>query len=294
MATPAAGLVEPLRNVVKTWRELTAELAELSRGADFTSFALTGALSHGVLIEEGYLDRTPPWDTRPTRPQLSQLLDADPYLRATCIEPFRLALALELVLDHYVQITLNRGPQVDEAIARAIVEQLYLGDYRRKLYFRLYNVVVDQPPIALEGLSAIIDTRERRQIPAITGETGYASALHRDGTGDAFLIFEDDGSGDEIEWWRQQSDVAGPVLQAMKYVKYAVIDMDYAALQYDPEWVNQIRRTGVGIAGRPRAEIQEHVYSLTKADQRRLLRYLALMTKHQTLLTDLTWIIHEK
>jgi hypothetical protein len=284
MPTPAPNTVALLRIVITTWREL---ITELNRGSELDSFAVTGSLSHGVLIENGYLDRTPPWNTRPITSQLRELLDVDPYLRATCIEPFRLALALELILDHYIQIALNRGSQLDEAIVRAVVEQIYLGEYRRKLYFRLYNVVVEEPPIALDGLSAIIDTRAPGQIPGITGETDNTSALHRDGTGNAFLIFEDNGTGDEMEWWRQQWEVAAPVLQALRYVKYAVVDMDYAALQYEPEWVDQVRRKGIGIAGRPRPELQEHPYSLTKADQRRLRGYLGLMKKHEALLRDL-------
>jgi hypothetical protein len=285
MPDPAPATAERLLVIVRVWRQLVSELNKRGELSDPT---LTGALVHGVLVEGGHLDVEPPWATRPIVRLLQELVDGDSHLRATCLNPFHLAQALEHFLDPHIQIFLSHGPEVDAQLVDFLLDGMYRGEYLRRLYLRLYNVAVEEPPVVLDGFPARIEVLDRQQISPITGETTYFSALHREGTGNAFLVFEDDGHGDDIEWWQRQWLLAWPVLQAMRYVKYAVIDIDYGSLHYEPAWVNQVRRPGVGISGHPRSEKQEQSYVLTIDDQRRLRRYLTLMKQHEALLLDLT------
>ena len=243
-----------------------------------------------VLIERGTWPPSAPWDRYRITPLIQQILDTDGHLKKTCRDVYTLALALEkLALDELAEaVPIDEPAGFDDIVVDHLLQQLFEADYRRRLYIRLYNVMVEDAPapVELPGLPVAIRTLHRAQIPLITGETTTWSTLHRDDTGDSFMVFEDQGDDDDIAWWTAKWQQAIPIVQALKYVKYAVVDMDYGALHFDPRWVNAVRRPGIGIGGRPRLETQGKRYVLTRDDQRTLVRFLAAVNKHQALMMD--------
>jgi hypothetical protein len=58
-----------------------------------------------------------------------------------------------------------------------------------------------------------------------------------------------------------------------------VIEVDYSAIHFSPSWLNQVRRYGVTLWGRPRTDVQPHRYTLDKGEDQTLARYLAAAAK---------------
>jgi hypothetical protein len=289
MVAPPPTTPALLRRVVALWR---AVVKARRQAGGLGALAVSGLLSATIYA----VSHDPPLNPGdlPTGvvPLLDELLGTDEHLRATCRSPYGLAVALQQLVLYSITYApeLDRGGDaVDARIAELLLDELFSGEYRRRLYCRLYNVVVDESRVDLSPMTGSIETVRPAEIPAITGEVTGRSRLHRDGTGDAFLVFEDRGYGDDTEWFnaRWQREV-WPILQTIKYVKYAIVDIDYTALRYDPPWVNAVRRSGVSLGGRPRLDVQPRHYELDQAARTRLGRYLAALKKHEAIVTDMT------
>ena len=113
-------------------------------------FAPNGMPFDALLLKDGTIT----WDGPPLREHeiaalLEQLLAGDAHLRATCGSAFSLALVLQrLLLDSLSWMPeLDQGDSLDERIAHELLDQLFAAEYVRRLYIRLYNVVVDDAPI---------------------------------------------------------------------------------------------------------------------------------------------------
>ena len=225
------------------------------------------------------------------RTELERLLAADSHLRATCRRSFILGLALDTLLLGSLTDTeeLASGGAYNERIAQQLLTRLFEDNYCRRMYFRLYNVSVDAPPIVLTVPSATIDVVPRERIPTLTGERTSSSTIHRQGTGDAFLVFEDPGVSDldDYEWWFQCGTQAQVVLQVLRYLKSATVDLDYAVIHHTPEWVNEVRRYGIALGGRARLDVQDSKYQLAETDGVTIHKYLVAMARHAQLLADM-------
>jgi len=155
------------------------------------------------------------------------------------------------------------------------VARLFESAYLRRAYFRFYNLQIDVPLLPIPPLNAALQHRGSWEITSITGESTPLSTLHLEGTGNIFLLFEDSGPLDDNEWWTARWEDAHAVLQVMKYLKSEVIDIDYSVLHFSPAWVNEVRRYGISMWGRPRADVQADRYALSDGEEATLLRYLA-------------------
>jgi hypothetical protein len=87
--------------------------------------------------------------------------------------------------------------------------------------------------------------------------------LHYPHAGNCFLVFEDSDYNDTWEWLSKKWDEAWGFISILKYLKYGIVDIDYAARFFKPTWVNKVRRYGVDIMGRPRWDQQHHPYQLS-------------------------------
>lgn len=224
-------------------------------------------------------------------PVFEALLATDHHLKATCLDAYRLAWAIEtLLLDSLVHAPEleEGGSRIDDIILEDIVGRLFEADYRRRAYLRLYNVVIDEPPVDIGAPGTRVEVLARADIPGITGEVTAFSTLHREGTGDTFIIFEDQSFEDDLAWWTKCWNDAIQLVNVLKYVKYGIVDLDYGALRYEPVWVNEVRRYGVGIGGRPRFDIQPEPYRVTPLDEQKLRLYLSAVAKHQAVLADMS------
>jgi hypothetical protein len=223
-------------------------------------------------------------------PALENLLAADAHLKATCVNAVTLAKALEVtVLTHFaeVPVALSEDASISDLLTDHLVRRLFEADYSRRVYFRLYNLLTDQAPLAVEPIGASLQLVERWRIPLITGETTPTSTLHADHTGDTFLVFEDKGYDNDIDWWQARWRDAYTLLTILKYLKYGIVDVDYSVIHFEPDWLNEVRRYGITIWGRPRPDVQKDPYILARHEDEKLQRYMVAALKYRDRFEDL-------
>jgi hypothetical protein len=156
-----------------------------------------------------------------------------------------------------------------------ILGRLYEDDYDRRMYFRLYNVEIPESPFDLPGGSARLERLEDWQICEVTGETTITSTLHLAKTGNVFLVTSESNADDDITWGRARWEEASALLGVLKYLRYGIVEIDYSAILFSPAWLNNVRRYGIPLWGRPRTDIQIEHYILRREDEHLVGRYLA-------------------
>jgi hypothetical protein len=285
LPTPAPDTRRLLHEIVVAWRQLVLDL----RAAD-----------PAAPLGRPFVSAV--WASRSGQPAqlqfakyqlpslLEELLAAEGHLTKTCRETHVLAQALHVIaLD---QLADSRDqlprPELLDRVTDFILARLFEAEFTRRLYFRIYNLKLDESPLQLPFAGASLDDVLDWDIPAITGETTPTSTLHIRNTGNVFLLFEDRGPDDDMQWWRARWSDANNLLQVFQYFRYAVIDIDYSVIHFTPDWLNEVRRYGIAMWGRPRTDVQPTRYILAKGEDRTLLRYLAAVARFKPLLEDLT------
>jgi hypothetical protein len=145
---------------------------------------------------------------------------------------------------------------------------------------------LDQPVIELPNLNARILRLSETEVPLVTGEITFTSTLHPSHIGNSFLAFEDNDYENDHTWMSQKWDEAWRFVQVLKYVKYGIIDLDYGGIFFLPTWVNEIRRYGVYIWGRPRSDAQTKPFQLGDNDLTKLEVYLKAVKSLEKELSD--------
>jgi hypothetical protein len=201
---------------------------------------------------------------------LKRLLESDPHLMSTCRTPLGIARALE----HLGLDTVSHGltpdasrPNVVE-IATSLIERLFEKEYRRGGIFHIYNVDLPWSEFPLVGgLDASLLRLSPEQVSPLTNEATASSRIHGEGLGNAFIRFIDGGEGDDWQWMAKRWQDAYMVVRVLRFLKYQIVDLDWGGIHYSPEWVNQIRKYGITIWGRPRWDAQPTRFTLDVADQ---------------------------
>lgn len=282
--TPARNVRHLIYQVVAAWNTLVLDLRAPATGDSFGSL-----LSRAVWLWQNRQPVPAPYDKCAVIPLLNDLLSIDSHLSATCRDARSLARALDVILlERLADSSRAPGGEVTlDQITDFLVGALFEEDYARRVYFRLYNLEVAESPLRLPGVNGQLERLEAWQIPAITGEATPTSTLHLPDTGNVFLITTDSGSDEDRQWWQARWQDATALAVMLKYLKYAVIEVDYSAIHFSPDWLNQVRRYGVALWGRPRTDVQTLRYALAKDEERTLARFLAAGVKFQSLLDDL-------
>lgn len=285
---PAPSTGRLIHNLVTTWRNLVKELPPPT---GFQALSPRGGvLRTAVRISHGQLTITAPYGKYPVEPLLEELLASDSHLRATCVDAFTLAWALEvIILDHIIDhpAVVQGGPELDEAITNYLIAEFFSKDYTRTLYFRVFNLFMDRPEFPILPLNACLRVVDDFDIPRITGEFTPTSTLHLENTGNVFLVFEDTSFENDTKWWEDRWADADRVVGVLKYVKYGIVDIDYSAINFRPNWVNRVRRYGISMWGRPRTDVQEVHFRLDKAEHATAVRYLNAALRYRSDLEDL-------
>src|SRR5262249_6405465 len=138
-----------------------------------------------------------------------------------------------------------------ERITDFLVSKLYEEEYVRRGYFRFYNLEIDESPLQVPGLTAELRRLDDWEITDITGATTSLSTLHLPNAGAVCLVGADTGTEEGIPWWQGKWQEANGVVDALKYFKYALIDIDHSCLHCSPGWLNQVRRYGISRWGPP-------------------------------------------
>jgi hypothetical protein len=217
-----------------------------------------------------------PYERERLKTRLEELLILDEHLRLTCLTPWSLArafdrLALNSIAPEETETRTTAAP--DDAVVAHLMARLFEAPYSRLALMHLYNLRIDSK-VELPDLNAEIATIPEDEIPLITGEATFTSTLHPSHIGNTFLGFKDSGNEPDGQWMDKKWSEAWQFVQTLKYVKYGIVDLDYGGIYFSPPWVNEIRRHGIYIWGRPRADPQPTLYHLQESDLGKLYTYM--------------------
>ncbi len=220
--------------------------------------------------------------------QLGKLLSADEHLQKCCITAWGLARAIELLDSDPMEASSAKDwdeARVDKT-ATQVMAKIYEHDYARGFFVRLYNLDSDLESIKIPAFETEIVRLHDQHIPQLIGETSINSSLHFPETGSLFLKFIDNGMDDDSVAFGSAWSKAQSILKILRYIKYGNVDVDYAGVYYGPEWVTQLRRSGIKIWGRPRTDRQDSTYRLTASDVQKFYNYCLAYKNLEPLIVD--------
>ncbi len=131
-------------------------------------------------------------------------------------------------------------------------------------------------------LNIRIERLDTSTIPSILGESGFQAFLHPAGIGDCFVVEEESASGvEDFKWLVEKWQKALAFAQVLQYFQDGVVHIGYSVPFFQPNWANQIRRTGLFFLGEPRRIAYEQagkMYMLGAAEKERLSRWWRAVT----------------
>jgi Apea-like HEPN len=152
------------------------------------------------------------------------------------------------------------------------------GRFKRIALSHIFNLNMEGNSTSFEGADAELNIRIERldgnTIPGILGESGFQAFLHPAGIGDCFVVEEEGASEvDDLKWLFGKWQKALAFAQVLQYFQDGVVHIGYSVPLFQPNWANQIRRTGLFFLGEPRRiayEGAEKMYMLGGREKERL------------------------
>jgi len=285
--------------VLDIWREVAERFVQ----TDGKELNPHSAMSVAVyLLDQDPADRSPelnalfseiqasPLTAKNVRAALAQLRQSDPHVKVACRTTSEMAKALEILgLDTIAEGLLLGASQPLNAdhIAGILTARLFEEDYSRGAFFHVYNLVIADHEIELPIPRTHIVPLTAVGIARIVNESTTRTRLHTDGTGNGFIRIVDTDAGDDWTWLRDRWEDAYRIVRVLRYIKYGIVDLDWAALHFSPEWVNGVRKYGVTMLGRPRWDVQSQSLGLSTEEQARLKQYLSFYFRHLDEIDDM-------
>jgi len=290
MPTPSPDVLPALRQVVEIWKDVVERFVQ----ADGRTLDPESAMSVAVtLLDQQQQQRSSEYDelvaeieasplaARDIRTALARLLQSDSHLQLTCGTTWRMASALEkLRLDSLSRnVTLSTLPNTDDIVTE-LMARLFETDYRRCAFFHVYNVAMSEKEIVLPMPEAHLLRLTEADAAQLVNEPTQSSRLHRESTGNAFIRIVDSGAGDDWVWLTERWKDAYNVVRILRFLKSGTVDLDWAGLHFFPSWVNEVRKYGISLLGRPRWDVQAQRFDFGVAEHERLIRYLTFYLGH--------------
>jgi hypothetical protein len=188
---------------------------------------------------------------------IKRILATDAHLRACC----RTALNLAFYLDRSI-ITLavqrrrqgGSNEEIDSIYSQFEAITYHQGQYSRTAYTHIFNLRIESEQIEL-GAGKTLRQIHESVIPLLLGEPPTSrSFLHPSETGNVFL--SETQAGDSIvsddEWLGAIRFSAHEVVTVLQYLKDGVVNVGFSVLDFNPPWVNELRKFGLVFIGDPR------------------------------------------
>jgi hypothetical protein len=185
------------------------------------------------------------------------ILATDAHLRACCRTALTLAFFLERsIITLAVQLRRQRGSNEEINFIYSRFEALtyHQDQYSRTAYTHIFNLRIESEEIDL-GRGKKLRQVHESVIPTLLGEPPSSrSFLHPSETGNVFL--SETQAGDSVvsddEWLNAIRLNAHEVVTVLQYLKDGVVNVGYSVLDFNPPWVNELRKFGLVFVGDPR------------------------------------------
>ncbi|MDT7043993.1 HEPN domain-containing protein [Candidatus Nitronereus thalassa] len=221
------------------------------------------------------------------RSLLDQILNQEPHLKACCLNAKGMAKAIEVLKDSALnQMTMSWNEGGKKAAIGWLTAKLFEQEYQEEHYIHLYNLQLDISPVRIQTMNMELIKLADHEIPQLIGEQPPISFLHNSSTGNCFLKNVNKGPEGEGKSFEDSWKLAWEIVQTLIYLRHGTVDLDYGAIWYRPDWVNQKRRFGISIRGLPRQDQQASPYYLRLEDLDTFKKYSIAYQKIQHLLAD--------
>jgi hypothetical protein len=251
--------------------------------------ALLGKVQQDVLQRRKLEIKALNFDGDATRKQLEQVLANDKHLVECCPSLFHLVNFLDLFFITPVADAKRQGTsqeRLDFAYDEFESLTYHQGRFKRVALSHLFNFDMEGDSILFEGNPMVGNIRIERldagTIPSILGESGFQAFLHPPGIGDCFAVEEEGVSGDDdISWLVKKREKALTFAQVLQYFKDGIVHIGYSVPVFQPNWVNQIRRSGLFFLGEPRRAPYENgqkIYKVGSDDKDNLKKWWKMAT----------------
>jgi hypothetical protein len=229
------------------------------------------------------------FDGAEVRKRLAEVLANDKHLAECCPTLLHLASFLDSFYITAVADARRQGAaqeRLDFAYEEFESLTYRQGRFKRIALSHLFNFDMDGNSSAFEAANAELNIRIERldtsTIPGILGESGFQAFLHPSGIGDCFVLEEEGASAvDDFNWLVQKWQKALTFAQVLQYFQDGVVHIGYSVPFFQPNWANQVRRTGLFFLGEPRRlayEGAKKMYTLGAAEKERLGRWWKVAT----------------
>lgn len=224
------------------------------------------------------------FDGAEARKRLEEVLANDKHLAECCPTLLHLANFLDSFYVTAVADAKRQGAakeRLDFAYEEFESLTYRQGRFKRIALSHMFNFDMEGNSSVFEAANAELNIRVERldssTIPGILGESGFQAFLHPAGIGDCFVLEEEGASAiDDYSWLVQKWQKALNFAQVLQYFQDGVVHLGYSVPFFQPNWANQIRRTGLFFLGEPRRLAYEgaaKMYTLSAAEQERLGRW---------------------
>jgi hypothetical protein len=215
---------------------------------------------------------------------MQEILKADSHLRECCANDIsRLAHYLDMAFINPATITKKYQPvtqeQLDFAYKEFETSTYEQGRFRRLAATHLFNFEIPIGTLKFQSSDGFpgditIERVHEGIIPIVLGEKSSQSFLHPRGIGEAFIV-EEEGASElsDVDWLWAKRVKAHFFSQVLQYFKDGVVHLGYTSPVFKPNWVNDIRRSGLyfmGTARRTPHETGTKLYQLSMEEISRL------------------------
>lgn len=298
MVVPVAERYGKLKEFLTEYTDIVAGLrdANLSLAQQWPQFFLS--LTYPWIVDQTLLTtdqkkflehrkleiRALKFDGDTAKKRLQEVLASDRHLVECCPTLLHLADFLDTFFITAVADAKRQGTTKERLdFAYDEFERLtyHQGRFKRIALSHLFNFDMEGNSSIFEGNTAVSNIRIERldasTIPRILGESGFQAFLHPAGIGDCFVVEEEGASPvDDFKWLVEKRQKALVFAQVLKYFNDGVIHVGYSVPVFQPNWANQLRRTGLFFLGEPRRfpyEAGKKLYMVGTPEKERLSRW---------------------
>lgn len=215
--------------------------------------------------------------------KLLQILESDTHLKKCCngIRNFAYILDEYFLKQIYQFKSLGLSPnkaQID-ILYEELISVIYEDSYSRNVYFHLYNFESEDKEHKYEDIQ--IKQLDDIFIPKLLGEETPISKFHFSETGNYFIKYSDEDSGDDdIKWVNEKYEKAQQVLTLLRLLQDEIIDIDYYSVYFTPHFVNKIRLPNIPYFGDINKTIRSNKYIFSNEEKATLINYHNMQKKY--------------
>lgn len=233
------------------------------------------------------------FDGEASKRDLENVLKNDRHLAECCPTVLHLASFLENRFFSPAAEALRGGAskeRLDHLFEDFEILAYHQGRFKRIALSHIFNFDMKGNSTTVAGHKGTpgdvrIERLDASTIPFILGEPGFQAFLHPPEIGNCFVIEEQEGASEvnDFDWLTSKRAKAATFAMVLQYFKDGVVHLGYTVPVFQPNWVNQVRRSGLFFLGNPQRlpyAAGNKPYVIEEAEKERLNSWWKAATTH--------------